>query len=414
MSIRRADSLDEKLKKAKMVASKLLGDSSKQIEPQNITQVTKSMGFKSTKSTYFYMQLAIEHKYLEIDKDNKPILPTISALGKFKDFSKTHSILSDEVISYWYKKQLNKKGGKGVVIAKPMLNMLERFFNTLRITPEMLVVEKSNRVVEDYRDEFLNHFRNETDIRGNAGHARGSIEILSYRINYALASFCAVNGIAWARGDPAMSRKIIGHGQYSDIRFTPDEFEKVNDYIIRIYGFDSDEFRWFWVGVESCSRQKALETMKLDYVTIPNSRGGQTLVMKAYESKTKHLNGGMWKKYIKRKDTIDSLMALKGRGGTRIYENKEKLSSHKFGNKMKIFLREIFLFIGKDKDSYFMDKPNHALRHIGAHYWLSKGNYTNHVLVALVGGWHTVDELIKSYGALPPEKVNEELDKYDY
>ena len=120
MSIRRADSLDEKLKKAKQVASKLLGDKSKGIEPQNISQVTKSMGFKSTKSTYAYRDLAVENGFLQLDSDGKPVIGIKSQLGAFKEFSKNHILLEDELVSYWYKKQLNKKGGKGITVSKDM------------------------------------------------------------------------------------------------------------------------------------------------------------------------------------------------------------------------------------------------------------------------------------------------------
>ncbi|MBA7492263.1 hypothetical protein ES702_02812 [subsurface metagenome] len=414
MSLGRADSNEEKSRIAKKVASYLLGDKSKGVEPMSISDIAKVMGFKSRKSVYAYKDIAIKEGFLAVDLEGKAILPAKTVVGDFKKFTGEHSLLDNELVSYWFKKQLNKKGGSGVKVAKPMLNMLERLFNTLKITPEMLVIEKSNKVVEDYRDEFLEHCRNETDVKVRTGGKKGSLEIISYRINYALASFCAVNGISWARGDPAMSRKIVGHGQYADIRLTDEEFVIVNDFIIKNFGMDSDEFRWFWVGVESCSRQSALISMKLDYTTIASARGGETLVLKAYESKTKQINGGIWKKFIKRKDTIDSLKALKSRGGTRIYENKDNLSQIKFNEKMIAFLKSCYAVIGKDEDSYFMQKPNHALRHIGGHYWLAKGNYSNHVIVAKIGGWHTVDELIKSYGEIPPEKVNQELDKYDY
>jgi len=33
--------------------------------------------------------------------------------------------------------------------------------------------------------------------------------------------------------------------------------------------------------------------------------------------------------------------------------------------------------------------------------------------VAVIGGWHTIDELKKSYGEMPPEKVLEGIDDED-
>jgi len=77
-------------------------------------------------------------------------------------------------------------------------------------------------------------------------------------------------------------------------------------------------------------------------------------------------------------------------------------------------LKDLYRFMGKDPDSLYFKRPSHVLRHLSAHYWLSKGNYKNHVEVAKLGGWNTVDEMIKSYGEFPPEKMNEFLDEYDY
>lgn len=37
---------------------------------------------------------------------------------------------------------------------------------------------------------------------------------------------------------------------------------------------------------------------------------------------------------------------------------------------------------------------------------LSKTNY-NYGIIAEVGGWHTIDEIKKSYGQIPPEKILE-------
>ncbi len=56
----------------------------------------------------------------------------------------------------------------------------------------------------------------------------------------------------------------------------------------------------------------------------------------------------------------------------------------------------------KETGNYFFDHSIHALRHIGAHYWLSLTDY-DYGIVAEIGGWMTIDELKKSYGAMPPE-----------
>jgi len=58
------------------------------------------------------------------------------------------------------------------------------------------------------------------------------------------------------------------------------------------------------------------------------------------------------------------------------------------------------------KRRYFQKCANHALRHIGVNYWLSKTDY-NFGLIAEIGGWNTIDKLKKSYGQIPSEKILE-------
>jgi hypothetical protein len=125
--------------------------------------------------------------------------------------------------------------------------------------------------------------------------------------------------------------------------------------------------------------------------------------MTAFETKTEHIRGGKWKKFITRKDTQTSIDLLRSRDCNTIFESN--LSKLKFIKDIheKLFL--IYKHLGKT-DSYFSSHPTHVLRHIGAHYWLSKTNY-NYGIISEVGGWNTIDELKKSYGQIPPEKILE-------
>jgi len=71
-------------------------------------------------------------------------------------------------------------------------------------------------------------------------------------------------------------------------------------------------------------------------------------------------------------------------------------------------LSQIYKHLGRNTN-YFLQHATHVLRHIGAHYWLSKTNY-NYGIISEVGGWNTIDELKKSYGQIPPEKILELLE----
>jgi len=411
LSIRRANSEDEQSAKALKISKLLLGDPDHGVEPKSVSEIRAIMGFKQRKSVYDYIKLAVKLGYLQLDSTGKPILPKKSASEKFKLYTEKHELSKDEYLKFWLDKQNLKKGGSGITMAHSMFTYLLRFFNTLRITPEQLIYEKSPKVVENYRDEFIKAVKAGTDWKQKKGRS-SDIKTLMLRMNYALVSLCSVHGISWERGSPTMSRKIVGHGKYSHVRLTDEEFVKADQYLIEKYKIDSNEYRWFWIGVETCCRFGALFAMKLQYDIIKSKTGKRTFIMKAYEAKTKEIKEGILVKWIKRANTQKALEALKKRGGTKIYQTD--LSDIKFRLLMEDHMKDLFKHLGKDPDSLFFKRPAHVLRHLGAHYWLSKGNYTNHVLVAKVGGWHTVDELIKSYGEVPPEKVNEELDKYDY
>jgi len=125
--------------------------------------------------------------------------------------------------------------------------------------------------------------------------------------------------------------------------------------------------------------------------------------MTVIETKTEQIRGGKWSKYISRKDTQTSLDLLKNREGQRIHENN--LPKYKFTENISLHLREIYKYLEKQAN-YFQYHLTHALRHIGAHYWLSKTDY-NYRLIAEIGGWNTMDELKKNYGQIPPEKILE-------
>jgi len=421
LSVPRARNESEKLAKAKQVTQMLLGDPNNGVEPMGITQIQKAMDFKKNDSVYFYKKIAIENGLLSVDETGKAILPKKSVEEKWRIYSKNHKLVTDPLISRYLDKESSKNGGKGVQVTRINFNILERFFNTVRITPKQLVQDKSNEIVEYWRDEYLKAYRNQTDWQ-KIKKERGDIQTLTLRLNYALASFCSGHGITWTRGDPKMSRKIVGHAKYADIRFTNEEYPKLEKYLLDRYGLDSDFYRWVWVGIETCCRSgvagegSGLYGIKLQWDVINSvTKSGEkrtTFVMKAFESKTQNVKDGIWTKWIKRTQTQESLIAIKNRGSSRIYQTD--LPKQEFLLNMNIELKKLYEFLGKDPDSLFFKKPTHSLRHVGAHYWLAKGNYKNHVEVAKLGGWNTIDEMIKSYGEFPPEKMNEYLDEYDY
>jgi len=355
LSVPRARNESEKLAKAKQVSQMLLGDPNNGIEPMGVTQIQRAMDFKKNDSVYFYKKIAIENGLLSLDENGNAILPKKSVAEKWRIYSKNHKLATDELMIKYLDKEASKNGGKGVGKTRVNFNILERFFNTVRITPRQLVQDKSNEIVEYWRDQFLKAFKNNTDWQKRK-RSHGDIQILTLTLNYALASFCSGYGITWTRGDPKMSRKIVGHAKYADIRFTNEELPIVDKWLIDNYGLDSNLYRWVWVGIETCGRSghtgenSGLYGLKLQWDNLNSvTKKGEnrvTFVMKMFESKTKNIRDGIWTKWIKRSKTQESLLAIKKRGSNRIYETE--LNRIKFLDEMNSQLKELYTYLQKD------------------------------------------------------------------
>lgn len=109
----------------------------------------------------------------------------------------------------------------------------------------------------------------------------------------AIRDFCGYYNIIWKRGvGGVMSQAVPNHGMYADIRLNDQELKDADRYIREKWGLDSDVYRWFWVGIESCSRLEALYAMKLDYAKHVGRNGKTTFIMTAYESKTRQIKKG--------------------------------------------------------------------------------------------------------------------------
>lgn len=329
---------------------------------------------------------------------------------------------------------------------KNRINSVESVCNTCQVTPRQLI-EMTQKEIEAVMQNYVDLYREGLSAKKNNYHFSKKYETLLSDVlrickerNLPMALYEAIKikvedaeknrslkgityvraqgirdyvgyyNITWKRGTGGvMSQKVVGHAKYGDIRLTDEELQKADSYIIQRWGVDSDIYRWFWIGIESCARFGALYSMSLEYTKHWTEKLEHfTYILTAFESKTKHIKGGKWTKYITREKTQNSIDLLKQRNGIRIWE--AKLPKSKFQKMMRDAMFEIFLHLGKT-NLYFFEHFNHVLRHIGAHYWLAKGNYKNHVIVAKIGGWNTVDEMIRSYGELPPEKILESVEE---
>lgn len=411
----RANTPEEKRKEAEKLAMLFLGDPDNGIEPKRPTDIQRILGFKSDKTYKDRKKLAIELGLLKKDNFGKVVKPDLTPLDKFKTFRDQDALKKNPLMEKWWKKKSRKNNNKGTKQQFTMLRNLIAFFNTVKITPEMLVAQKSTDYVVKQRDLFMDAYHEKTDWR-LTDSKHGDYESKKYNLNQALNSFCNMNGIVWERGSEEMSRKVVGHGKYKFVRFTKEEFKQADKYLIEKFGIDSDEYRWFWIGVETCSRAGALMVMKLDYEEVFFKDGStKSLHMKTFESKLEHSKaGGDVEIFVRRKNTIASIKALRKRGCHLIYENKQGLSRGKLMKYFTVTMTDLYLFLGKDTKDFFFIRPNHTLRHLGAQYWLLKSDFKDFTIVAKIGHWGTVKEMIDSYGDTPPDVFQRTLDAYDY
>jgi hypothetical protein len=391
---------------AREISRLLLGDQDRREGPISVTDAARTLGY--TRATvYNYVKKAVEKYHMLEYKNGRICLPENSKqLMKFRRFDKKHDITQDPLVSDWKQDLLTRKNGEPLTTWKTRILALESVCNTCKVNPRELVI--SQRQTEKILKNYSQLYREGRVDKRPAGKKMISSDIKNvvYQKVQGVRDFCGFYNMTWRRGvGGIMSQKVPSHGKYADIRLDDNELEQADKFIKEKWGLDSDVYRWFWIGIESCSRFEALYSTNLEHTRHAGKTGKTTYIMTAFESKTKQIKNGKWIKYITRPDTQKSIDFLKARNGTRIYESK--MPKFAFRNEINQALKEIYNHLGKK--NYFEDHPTHALRHVGAHYWLAKKNY-NYGLVAVIGGWNTIDELRKSYGEMPPEKVLEMIE----
>ena len=387
------------------ITNLLKGVSSRRPYSLSAREIAKVLGIGHS-SVYDYIKKAEEQNKIQRLASGRLALPPRPQETIFRRFNYHNKITSDPLVADWMDDILTRKGGEPLKTWRYKIRALQSVCNTCNISPSELLISHKNteKILRNYAQQYRNG-KASLDPRGKKPFG---IRHGVYRIVQGVRDFCGFYEMTWRRGvGGIMSQKIIDHGKYADVRLTTEELERADGFIKEMWGLDSDIYRWFWVGVESCARFNALYNMELDYTKVNGRTGKTTFIFTAYETKTDHIRGGKWYKYITRPDTQASLELLKSRGSRRIFESNTLKTPFKSDISEK--LGQIYKHLGKT-NRYFFTHPSHVMRHIGAHYWLEKKDY-NYGLVSEIGGWNTIDELKKSYGQIPPERILEIIEE---
>jgi len=251
---------------------------------------------------------------------------------------------------------------RGVRSRRDVLSCLKRFCDKLSITPDQLTPDSFRQLIIDRGMEWW----------------KGVGEPTKYGYRKAVRGYLMSRGFSIPRGmgkSLGLSGEKGDISKYSHIKLSDDEIEQISKKI------DQKVYRTLWrIGILTCSRPGELINFKPAATSV---RDGIATV-EFFDTKNQ-------KKRIKRVpvDLLESYAEFYGKGFRIPAEPNE--------------LRDVFRKAYRDvglTDSYFYDHPLHTLRHVGAHYWLRRTNYS-HSIVAKIGGWDSSEILRQVYGDIP-------------
>lgn len=394
------------------VAAYFIGDKKKKIKGKTITELLDMTGFKTRQTIYDYLNRAIELEIEGIKKDpitGKYERVEITFDEKFEKFCSSNEITNNPLVADWIENGLANAGfsGTGAVSSRSHILAVEKLCNFCKISPRQLI--QSTDLTGTFLQKYLNGLRS-GEIKRMTNRKNSSPEIAFYSLLMGVRHFVQFQGLALRKGMGGIwNAKVKGHGNYSDIKLSKEQFVKLENYLMNNGGIDSDLYRIVWIGIESCARKSALLSMTLDYTIDNEDPDNVTYFMQAIESKTKHIKNGKQTKHITRLKTQQSLDFLKARPNKNLIWDQDSNLLKMYEDTL-IKLKKLWLEIGCTSH-YFQEEPFHAMRHIGAHYWLAATDY-DFEFVADLGGWSTSTELKQSYGEIPPEVISRKMKKF--
>ena len=396
---------------ATLVAQLLQGNNNQNKRPMTMVEISQKL-FIHTDTISKFKNLAISLKLLE-SKDGKWIKPELSDLEKFQKFQDKDEFCNNPDIKKWIEKNSTRRDGEPLASIQDKVNAFKQICNTLQVNPKAFITGNNVTDILEHSDELIgNYVKLYSQGKATIPKREGvDLEIFRYRHAQAMRSFMSAFGFQYPKnygGNVGQNVKVF-HGKYSDVKLSEEQLQEAKKYIIENWGIDSDVFRWFFFGIESCARADAIHKAKSMYQKIP-FRGGQAYLFIVYESKTRQIKGGLRKKYITDEDLKKSLDLVAKRSDF-IIEKRGQLDKNDIYSKIKQvwkFLRVDKLHLknqNNDTTGYFMNHTSHALRHIGCQLWMRRFGYGSMELVALMGDWSTIDEAKKSYGEIPEEQI---------
>jgi hypothetical protein len=303
-----------------------------------------------------------------------------------------------KAVADWIADMRTRKGGKPVVAWRSNLSKLKTVCDTLNLNPYELLSAKNGKQhggAESVLRDFAHAMQTgQIKYASTRGSKPTSDDISTRFFNYVMAvrNFCAVNGVSIPpKINGVLSGKKQGYAKYSHVKLS---FEKIDECVKLLgekYGYASKEQALFVFYYLTCTRKQAGLDVKVHAVILHESGW---ITCRVYESKTDQT----YTKYIPNDNPHQQIFLdyMKKRDGCKYLFGDSVEELNKTYDLLPSIFEEIYRLAGI-KEEYFYIMQVHALRHVGAHYWLNRTNY-NHVIVSRIGGWKSVQTLIDCYG----------------
>ncbi len=354
---------------------------------------------KSRTTVWEYLEEATKLGLVQKTSTGRIQLPQVIKDSKvYEVLDKDKFIKKYDVVGKWVADMRTRNNGEPIAIWRDYLSKLKTICDTLEISPYELLEPRDGKPyggAESILRDFATAMQKGMLVPASKCGRKSIYPDISTRFpNYvkAVRNFCSVSGVAIPpKINGVLSCKNAAYGKYAHVKLS---FEKIDECVKLLgqkYGYASKEQALFVFYYLTCARKEAGLDVKAHTVTMHESGW---ITCRVYESKTERT----WTKLIPSDNPHQKIFLdyIKKRDGCKYLFGDSQEELNKLYKELPRIFEEIYREAGI-REEYFYIKQVHALRHVGAHYWLNRTKY-NHAIVSRIGGWKSVQTLIDCYG----------------
>ncbi len=116
---------------ARETAKLLIGDTRRGVAPKTVKEICTILSYKSRQTHYKYRDLAIELGFLELDENEKPILPKKTPLKAFQEFTEENQLAETPLGKAWVQNMFTRKQGKPIKLWRVRLVNLSNWLKSI-------------------------------------------------------------------------------------------------------------------------------------------------------------------------------------------------------------------------------------------------------------------------------------------